>query len=256
MSFAKNLLTNKYVLYVVLFLAVMSIFGYISFNNTNAVILFILIGLVARIFTKNMIIILGLSIVITHLMVATKSYKEGLENQEDTNMQKDEKDKKDEKDEKTDTNPNPTYNTATTTSSNPISNLISNPTTTNPNTNPIASLISNTTTQDEPKALNSDKQTTMNSDNKKGFANRIDYASTLEEAYDNLESILGGDGITNLTNDTQKLMSKQQELFKSMESMAPMLNQAKDMLQGFDLKNLQGLAGLASSFTGESDKKK
>ena len=248
MSFAKNLLTNKYVLYVVLFLAVMSIFGYISFHNTNAVILFMFIGLVARIFTKNMIIILGLSIVITHLMVATKSYKEGLENQEDTNMKKDEKD---EKDETATPNPNPTYNTATTTATtatpNPIINPMSNPTSTS---------MSNTTTQDEPKALNSDKQTTMNSDNKKGFANRIDYASTIEEAYDNLESILGGDGITNLTNDTQKLMSKQQELFKSMESMAPMLNQAKDMLQGFDLKNLQGLAGLASSFTGDSEKKK
>ena len=85
--------------------------------------------------------------------------------------------------------------------------------------------------------------------NKHGSGSRIDYASTLEEAYDNLDKILGGDGIQNLTKDTHKLMEKQQQLFKSMESMAPMLESAQNMLKGFDMKSLQGLTGLASSFT-------
>jgi hypothetical protein len=85
---------------------------------------------------------------------------------------------------------------------------------------------------------------------KNGSKNRIDYASTLEEAYDNLDKILGSDGIKNLTNDTHKLMEKQQQLFKAMESMAPMLESAQNMLQGFDMKSLQGLTGLASKFTG------
>jgi hypothetical protein len=88
-----------------------------------------------------------------------------------------------------------------------------------------------------------------NKANKKGGSGRIDYASTLEEAYDNLDQILGGDGIKNLTNDTQKLMAKQQELFQSMQAMTPMLTQAKQMLEGFDMKSLEGLAGIASSFT-------
>ena len=51
-------------------------------------------------------------------------------------------------------------------------------------------------------------------------------------------------------------MSKQQELFKSMETMAPMLNQAKSMLEGFDMKNLQGLASLATSFGSTPEKEK
>ena len=84
---ASNLLTNKYILYFVLFLAVTTVFGYMSMNNTNAVILFVLINLVCCLFTKNMIIILGLSVFITNLLVVMKgtnttSYKEGLENQE------------------------------------------------------------------------------------------------------------------------------------------------------------------------------
>ena len=77
---------------------------------------------------------------------------------------------------------------------------------------------------------------------------RIDYASTLEGAYDNLDKILGSDGINKLTGDTQKLMSQQQKLFDTMNGMKPMLDQAKQMLAGFDLKELGNLANLSSTF--------
>ena len=82
--------------------------------------------------------------------------------------------------------------------------------------------------------------------NKAGMKNRIDYASTLEEAYDNLENILGQGGIKQLTNDTQNLMQKQKELFKSMEGMSPLLNQAKELLSGFNMQNIQGISGMAT----------
>jgi hypothetical protein len=78
---------------------------------------------------------------------------------------------------------------------------------------------------------------------------RIDYASTIENAYNDLDNILGGDGIKNLTQDTHRLMEKQAQLYESMKSMTPMLNQAKDMLKGFDMNNLKGLASLATSFS-------
>uniref|UniRef100_A0A6C0H6L4 Uncharacterized protein n=1 Tax=viral metagenome TaxID=1070528 RepID=A0A6C0H6L4_9ZZZZ len=71
---------------------------------------------------------------------------------------------------------------------------------------------------------------------------RIDYASTLESAYSNLDKILGKDGIQNLTNDTQKLMKNQKELFDSMKGMMPVLNNAKEMLKGFDLGKLSKMA--------------
>jgi outer membrane biosynthesis protein TonB len=202
-------------------------------NNTNAVILFVLMSLVCCLFTKNMIIILGLSVLLTNLLVVmngtnTTSYKEGLENQEQ------------------DQEPSPKEKAIASVKANlkPI-----------PNPQPApAPTLEPTPAPVEPEPENTISNT-ENTEKKKGGKNRIDYASTLEEAYDNLDSILGGDGIKNLTNDTQKLMSKQQELFKSMESMAPMLNQAKSMLEGFDMKNLQGLASLATSFTATPDKK-
>jgi hypothetical protein len=74
----------------------------------------------------------------------------------------------------------------------------------------------------------------------------IDYASTVEDAYDQLNSIIGGDGIQRLTADTQKLMKQQMQLAEAMkgmgpmmesmgpmmESIAPMMKQAQEMLGG------------------------
>ncbi|NBX39582.1 MAG: hypothetical protein EBR54_09285 [Flavobacteriia bacterium] len=78
--------------------------------------------------------------------------------------------------------------------------------------------------------------------------NRIDYAATVEDAYGDLNKILGGDGIKRLTDDTQKLMSQQMQLADAMKNMGPLLSQAKDMLKGFDFKELGGIANIAKSF--------
>jgi hypothetical protein len=225
-SQTSKLLTNKYVLYFVVFLAVTTVFGYLSMNDTNTVILFILIGLVSRIFTKNMIIILGLSILITNLLVVTRSNKEGLENNEEEQQKQKQTTNSDIPVEQN-TSPTTTTTTATTATS------------TNENTTNVDAMTPNIDM----------------SNVKKIGKNRIDYASTLEEAYDNLDSILGGDGIKQLTSDTKNLMMKQQELFKSMENMAPMLETAKGMLEGFDMKSLQGLASFAGGFSSNEKKK-
>ena len=86
---------------------------------------------------------------------------------------------------------------------------------------------------------------------RRGAGPQIDYASTVEDAYDNLNSILGGDGIKNLTADTQKLMMQQAELAKTMTSMGrmvaslePMMKQAQGMMSGLGGKNGEGMEGL------------
>jgi hypothetical protein len=77
--------------------------------------------------------------------------------------------------------------------------------------------------------------------------NRIDYAATVEDAYGDLSKILGGDGIKNLTTDTQKLMKQQLQLAEAMQSMTPLLEQAKTLIGGFDMKNFDGIASLAKN---------
>jgi len=86
---------------------------------------------------------------------------------------------------------------------------------------------------------------------------KVDYASTVENAYDNLNKILGSDGIKNLTNDTQTLMKQQQKLAESMQSMTPLiqnitplLNQTKDMLGSMNMGNIDQIASMITNMTG------
>ena len=76
---------------------------------------------------------------------------------------------------------------------------------------------------------------------KKGKENmgpRLDYAATIDQSYQNLDEMLGSDSIKQLTNDTQKLMSQQQNLFNTMNQMVPVLEGAQNMLSKFDISSL------------------
>ena len=81
-------------------------------------------------------------------------------------------------------------------------------------------------------------------------ASRIDYSTTLEQAYDNLEKMLGSDGLNNLSADTNKLMSQQQKLFSTVDKMLPMIDKAQGMLQGLDMDKINSLVGMTEKFGG------
>ena len=223
-SKATKLLTNKYFLYFIVSLATINVFGYLIMNKLNAVIFFALVGLIMSFFSKNMIVILIVCMIATNLITSNNIMREGL-----TNADKESK---------------PTPSTPSTT-----------PSTTSSTPNNDAPIVpmdatSSTSSDETAPAPSVNAMSSMNKKSQKnGSTGRIDYASTLEEAYDNLDKILGEGGITKLTGDTENLMKKQQELFESMKMMTPMVQQAQKMLEGFDLKSLEGLAGLATSFT-------
>jgi hypothetical protein len=88
---------------------------------------------------------------------------------------------------------------------------------------------------------------------RRGAGPQIDYAATVEDAYDNLNSILGGEGIQKLTGDTQKLMKQQMQLAESMQAMepmikslGPMMQQAQGMMNGLgDNKGMGDLMAMA-----------
>lgn len=238
---ASKILTNKYLLYFIVFLAVTNVFGYLAMNQLNAVIFFALVGTIASFFSKNMIVVLIICIIATNMLMSNKSLREGLENATMPATPPANPSAKPPKPTTPPANPPPESSSSPILPPSDINNMDMN---------------KGMDDAADPTADVSPMTTMNKKQNKNGSSSRIDYASTLEEAYDNLDKILGGDGIKNLTMDTQNLMSKQQELFQTMQTMTPMLNQAKQMLEGFDMKSLQGLAGLATNFTaGEKEKK-
>lgn len=74
-----NLFNNIYFLYFVAFLAVFNIFAYIIMNNFNAIILFILIGYITYLFSKNMAIVLLVALLLTNLFTGSNNNRMGRE---------------------------------------------------------------------------------------------------------------------------------------------------------------------------------
>lgn len=252
------LLQNKYVLYAVLVIAVLNIIGYLAVKNIDAIAFFILIGLLTIYFTRNMIIILVMCIVATNFYIGTtrivsgfrSKSVEGLANEEDDEDEpegnanlKDDPPKKKEKN--TPMKPLKEKNT-------PLKPLkekntgMKEPNTKLKKKNGMQNL--------KPASLNENEDS--DGDDDSGHANisaskgnRVDYAQTLGQAYDNLQNIIGEDGVQGLTEQTKGLMQQQKVLMDNMKDMEPLLKSA----QGFmgQVVGNGGLAGLSKLFDGK-----
>ena len=236
---SSKLLTNKYFLYFIVFLASTNVLGYIVTNKINAIIFFILVSILTYQFSKNMAVILLVAMIATNFLMVNKRMREGLEGQTPSTP-----------DNSTPDNSTPNKTTGLTQNTlNKITNVdpeIADAIPSVQNDQTISTPL-DTNNQDLNKQIKEDnapmgvgsgtsnKQSSKTSEH---FGPRLDYAKTIEQSYQNLDQLLGSDSIQQLTNDTQKLMSQQQNLFNTMQQMAPMIEGAKNMLGGFDIKSL------------------
>jgi len=228
----QKMLDNKIVLYVVMFFAITNFLGYAILGNYMALILFLVFGSLTYLVEPNKVMVLLVPLVLTSLLMIGKRVKEGFEGDATDVPVVVPDDSEDPKKKKITMADAVTADAAT-------ADAATNGTTT------LDTATTGTATSGEP----SGEPTGEGMSNKKA-RNRIDYASTIEDAYGNLSQILGSDGIKGLTDDTHKLMKQQLQLAEAMKSMTPIVEQAQNMLQGLDIKNLGGLADLAKQFTG------
>tara|TARA_A100001015_G_scaffold287177_1_gene356661 strand:- start:115 stop:756 length:642 start_codon:yes stop_codon:yes gene_type:complete len=89
---AKMLLKSKAVLYIVFFIAVTNLFSYLMLENYQAVSLFVFVGFLTNYFSKNMIVVMSMAILLTSLFVGSKftfkiieGFKEGNVNNTNNN---------------------------------------------------------------------------------------------------------------------------------------------------------------------------
>lgn len=202
----QNLLKNKYVLYSVLFLALTNVLGYLAIGDFESLVFFIMLGLLSSYFSKNMIINLSVSILGTNILFSRKKLYEGMENST-SEEKKETKKTKEEKEH-------------------------------NENKE------SQETTKEKFSQQNIPKSQPANiSDEDDGIGERIDYAKTLEQAYDNLQNMLGTQGMSGLTKETQKLVDQQKSLMSTMKDMGPMVKMFKESMGSINNKELQGTLG-------------
>ena len=215
-STVSKILTNKWVLNIISFLALFNVIGYMVMGNFNNVIFFIILAVLVRNFSKNMIIVLGTPLVIVNLFAMKNGIMEGMETGSPTTT--------------------PTTKPSTTDKSNDDKTKKTTDLPMKPGTEAQAGIVS----------ADAAKKEDFEVGRRKNGAAKIDYASTIEDAYDDLNKILGSDGIKRLTDDTQGLMKQQMQLAKSMEGMGPLIEGIKPMIEQMNgmMKNMDGKEGL------------
>lgn len=236
----EKLFSNKLLLNFIAGISFLNIITFVMLKETTAIIYFILLGLLTSFFSKNMGIILLVPLIVVNLLLFTSksslNKREGLENKSDNSEGDSKKD---------------TKKTTTTTSSSGSNGLVVTPLD-QTNTEEVSK-----TTDEQPTKTNVDESFEVGRNKKGNKGYNIDYASTVEDAYDELNKILGSDGIKRLTSDTQNLMKQQMKLAESMKSMepliagmAPIMKQAEGLLGSLgENGNMGNLANIAKQFS-------
>jgi hypothetical protein len=246
-----SLLRDKNVLYVTLFITIINMFAYLMFRQFDAVLFFVIIGLITSHFSKNMIIILLTAILSTNLAISIKligKVKEGMENKDKSkdakNKDKDannkdannkdakKKDaKKDKKKEGMESNANNKDANKDTSSNDKEPKCVGSD---------CKKKKDGFTQQLNPARING-----SDDDDQDEFDSHptVDYASTLESAYDNLDKLLSSDAINSMSEDTQRLAEKQQMLMGNINKLQPMMEKAGSMLEGLNMDKMTGMLG-------------
>ena len=214
----KKLTTNKYVLYVVLFLAITNILGYLMVKDFESIALFIALGVITSYFSKNMIIVLGIAMLGTNFIFANNRIREGLSGQEEEGSAPVEETKVTKETKK--------------------------------------SIKEETNEETKKDPMTTLSPASIKEDDDESPGGRIDYASTMEQAYDNLSDMLGKGGIASLSKETKGLLDQQKQLAGQLESMAPLLKDAKGLMDNMNLPNMKELDGMMAKFGGLIGKKK
>ena len=217
-SSVSKILTNKWVLNIIALLSFFNVIGYAIIGNFNLVIYFIVIAVLVRYFSKNMTIVLGVPLIIVNLFSLKENMKEGME-----------------------TNTKPQIQSNKEQDQDKINNLVKN---NKPDTKTGQGLVmqpieeTDNNSNDNAAQSTGSEQQGFESGRRKNRNYDIDYATTIEDAYDQLNNILGSDGIKRLTSDSQNLMKQQMQLAEAMKGMGPVIKSIAPMVE-----NLKGMMG-------------
>ena len=234
-KFLTNITCNKLVLYFLFILAILNLFTYLMKNNLAAIILFLILGLGTTYFTKNMVFVLLVAIVVTNIFVNTNvlqrlGLREGMKNNSDKDKDEDGEEDEGEGEEGEEEEGEGEEEEGEDDANNKIHKCGSNKQWDNSQKKCVplktkshmikddVDIIAKAAANLETGIPEGDTKTTVN------------YAKTVETAFKNLENLLGKDGIKKMTADTAKLASKQDNLMDAMKKMTPMIVQAGGML--------------------------
>lgn len=214
---AINILKNKTVLYVLLFIALSNVLGYLTMRDYDSLTLMVAIGILMHYFSKNMIIILSVAILGTAFLRLSISSawnwyeREGMSNKSKKRKHNNEdSDDEDVSDSDDDDDDDDDYATQTG--------------------------------KDSYARVNKKKRGKKEYMKKRqGKNGKINHKASKLRQYENLQNILSPDGMKQLTNDSQHLIDSQKNLMEQMQSMGPVMENAQNLLKTFEGSGMMGM---------------
>lgn len=224
----QNTLMSNIVLYSAVAVFLVNIVALMATHNFIAVVLFCLTSIFINYYNKNMIIVIFVSLIVADLYVVFSKYfnkKEGMVNNKDINGK---------------VSPDTANNTV------------------HQSGNSKKCIGANCKKTKTGAGSGQSKMTpaSVDGDDEDEDDTKVDYASTLENAYANLDKLLSSDAISSMTNDTQRLAEKQQALMGNINKLEPMMQKAGSLLAGLDMSNMEGMINKLSENLGGLGKKK
>jgi hypothetical protein len=227
----KNIMYNKIILYILLALATLNLVKYLLRNNLAAIVIFFVVGFIVTCFTKNMTYVLLTAIIVTHLINTSNilnklSILEGFDGKEGG-----------QKNHRKHNNSHNSHNTNNNTDDNEDSE--DNEDTKNSQSNPkdveleVLAIPSTQKSSDFKNSKNKvsfkhlDEEADDNDDDNKAT---IDHSKTVQDAFANLDQLLGSGGVQEMTKNTKQLAQRQEQLIEAMEKMGPLMGMAQKML--------------------------
>ena len=234
------MINNKITLYIVAALALFSLYIHITYSRFSAVLLFLLTAAFVYSFTKNMTLVLGASFIVTTIASVIDSvfgFKEGFKvgkTEKSVTSTTEETDPETDTDTETDTETE--TKTEPITSSKDIQSIPKKP------------MTSKDVKSEKEDAFGNQKlaPALFNTPSKKNVEQQLGKATEVEQAYDNLEKIMGTEKISSISTETKDLIKQQNELIKQLKTMTPALNSAMSSLGNLDLNKLTGMFNSAT----------
>lgn len=234
-------LENQYVLYILCFLGITNLLGFLYVKDYDSMILLIALGIVTSYFSENHSIQLSVALIGTNFIFVNKKVSEGFLNQRKKLLKENFRGRRRRKVKEGMKDTNEAESKKST------------------NKKMVQ------TTSDESKDESDDEssdddtkqgftgkckkgETMVDGEctpiNKDNFSNKkkIDQSATLKDAYSNISNVLGKGGINSLTKETQELVSQQKDLIKQMSSLGPMIANVSSLAKG--MPNMKDMSGL------------
>ena len=229
-SFLKSLpklnyafLNNKGFLYLIAAIAFMHVIYFVMNKEYSTLLFFFLVATIVYQNNKNMIIVLGYSLIsvailyfLTDLFNSLNSpnLMEGMQGEINKETNKVKKGMKEEKDEDN-----------------------------------IENFTLDEVVAGEKKGFKNNKKSGFNNQiklkpglynipNKEQLKKQLGEADKMEEAYDELEKVVGENGINSMSKSTKDLVKQQKELLKGLKEITPALNEAMGAIGKIDMSNL------------------